>query len=154
VQMLVLLALFRFARLLREAAPQALNGLPQGFTAATLALLSFAACNGVLLRTLHHWTGVPFTLSALAASNVVQTALSIFWSVLALIIMLAASRLRSRAAWLAGAGLLVIVVIKLFFVDLSSIGSIPRIISFLGVGVLMSVIGYFSPMPPRAAETK
>jgi uncharacterized membrane protein len=152
VQMLVLLALFRFARLLREVAPQALTGLPRGFIASTLALLTFVWCNGMLLRTLHHWTGVPFTLAALAASNVVETALSIFWSVLALITMLAASRRRSRTAWLAGAGLLVIVVGKLFFVDLSSIGSIPRIISFLGVGLLMLVIGYFSPLPPRAAD--
>jgi uncharacterized membrane protein len=50
--------------------------------------------------------------------------------------------------WLAGAALLAIVVAKLFLVDLSRIGSIERIISFVGVGLLMLVVGYFSPLPP------
>jgi uncharacterized membrane protein len=33
-------------------------------------------------------------------------------------------------------------------VDLSRIGSIERIVSFVGVGLLMLVVGYFSPLPP------
>ena len=44
-----------------------------------------------------------------------------------------------------------VVVIKLFFVDLSNVGGIERIVSFIGVGVLMLVIGYVSPVPPAAA---
>jgi uncharacterized membrane protein len=44
------------------------------------------------------------------------------------------------------------VVAKLFLVDLSSIGTVQRIVSFIGVGVLMLVVGYFSPVPPRAPE--
>jgi uncharacterized membrane protein len=44
-----------------------------------------------------------------------------------------------------------VVVAKLFFVDLSSIGTLERIVSFLGVGMLMLVIGYVSPLPPGAA---
>ena len=53
---------------------------------------------------------------------------------------------------LTGAALLVVVVIKLFLVDLSGIGTIERIVSFIGVGLLMLVIGYFSPLPPAAEE--
>jgi uncharacterized membrane protein len=49
---------------------------------------------------------------------------------------------------------MVVVVLKLFLVDLSSIGSIERIVSFVGVGLLMLVIGYFSPLPPVAQEAK
>jgi len=41
--------------------------------------------------------------------------------------------------------------VKLFLIDLSHIAGIERIISFIGVGVLMLVIGYFSPVPPRKA---
>jgi uncharacterized membrane protein len=41
------------------------------------------------------------------------------------------------------------VILKLFFIDLSSVGSIERIVSFVGVGLLMLVIGYYSPLPPR-----
>jgi uncharacterized membrane protein len=35
-------------------------------------------------------------------------------------------------------------------VDLSSVGTIERIVSFIGVGLLMLVLGYFSPLPPVA----
>ena len=48
--------------------------------------------------------------------------------------------------------LLVVVVIKLFLVDRASGGSLERIISFIGVGVLLLVVGYFAPLPPRKAE--
>jgi len=153
VQGLVLLALIRYRRLALalDTAPSRASNWPE-LSAAVLAALGFVWFNGMLLRSLHHFMGVPYTLPALAASNVVQTALSISWSVLALITMLVASRRQLRPVWIAGAGLLVAVVIKLFFVDLSSIGSIARIISFLGVGLLMLIIGYFSPLPPRAVE--
>jgi uncharacterized membrane protein len=33
-------------------------------------------------------------------------------------------------------------------VDLSRTGSIERIVSFGGVGLLMLVVGYWSPLPP------
>jgi uncharacterized membrane protein len=38
--------------------------------------------------------------------------------------------------------------VKLFLIDLSHIGTVPRIVSFLGVGTLMLVLGYYSPLPP------
>jgi uncharacterized membrane protein len=49
----------------------------------------------------------------------------------------------------AGAALLAVVVVKLFFVDLSQVGGVERIVSFMGVGVLLLVIGYVAPVPPR-----
>jgi uncharacterized membrane protein len=85
-------------------------------------------------------------------SMLVQAAFSIFWSVLALCTMLFATRHTLRALWLTGAGLMAVVVIKLFFIDLSNVGGIERIVSFIGVGLLMLVIGYVSPVPPRAAR--
>ena len=54
--------------------------------------------------------------------------------------------------WMAGAVLLGIVVLKLFVVDLSNVGTLARIVSFLVVGVLMLVIGYVSPLPPATAR--
>jgi hypothetical protein len=48
-----------------------------------------------------------------------------------------------------GVSFLGIAVIKLFFIDLDSIGMVARIISFMVVGILMLVIGYFSPLPPK-----
>ena len=85
-------------------------------------------------------------------STLVQAALSIFWSVLALCAMVAATRLRVRALWVVGASLMAVVVAKLVLVDLSNTGTVERIVSFIGVGVLMLLIGYVSPVPPRISE--
>ena len=85
-------------------------------------------------------------------STLAQSALSLLWAFTALATMLVATRIAARLLWLTGAALLVVVVIKLFLVDLSSIGTIERIVSFIGVGLLMLVVGYFSPLPPAAEE--
>jgi uncharacterized membrane protein len=66
--------------------------------------------------------------------------------------MVLAKRRCVREPWLAGALLLAAVVLKLFLVDLSGISTLARIISFLGVGALMMLIGYLAPLPPRAAR--
>jgi uncharacterized membrane protein len=124
----------------------------RGLMLSALALIAFLALNGALVRALSHWAGVPFSLEGLRQSTLAQTSFSIFWALLALITMLAATRRANRVVWIAGSGLLAIVVIKLFLVDLSRIGSIERIISFVSVGVLMLVLGYFSPLPPAAQE--
>jgi uncharacterized membrane protein len=44
--------------------------------------------------------------------------------------------------------LLGVVIAKLFLIDLSRSGSVERIVSFVGVGLLMLVVGYLSPLPP------
>jgi len=95
---------------------------------------------------------VPFELDAMLRSTLVQTALSIFWTVLALATMLVATRRGVRVAWLAGAVLLAVVIGKLFLIDLSRVGTVERIVSFVGVGLLMLVVGYFSPLPPARRE--
>jgi uncharacterized membrane protein len=42
--------------------------------------------------------------------------------------------------------------VKLFMVDLSGQGTIERIVSFVGVGALILVIGYLAPVPPAQAN--
>jgi uncharacterized membrane protein len=54
-----------------------------------------------------------------------------------------------RAPWMVGAALLAVVVLKLLLIDLSGSGTVTRIVSFIGVGVLMLVIGYVAPLPSR-----
>jgi uncharacterized membrane protein len=151
-QIMTLLALLQHWRRARDQSAAGVAPL-NWMAPAVLATLLFLWLNAVLLRSLHHWIGVPLRFEALAASTVVQTSLSIFWAVLALATMLIASRQGSRAAWLVGAALMTVVIIKLFFVDLASVGSIERIVSFLGVGAAMLVVGYFSPLPPRLQES-
>jgi uncharacterized membrane protein len=138
---------------LRVARSMGLLGALFAYPAWLYAVFGGAAfiwLNGVLLRTLHHWAGVPFKLDLMLRSVLVQTAFSIFWTVLALAAMAFATRRSLRALWIAGAALMTVVVAKLFLVDLSNIGGVERIVSFIGVGVLMLVIGYFAPVPPKA----
>jgi uncharacterized membrane protein len=82
----------------------------------------------------------------------VQAALASFWSVLALATMVVSTRLRLRPLWITGAALMGAVVVKLFLVDLSNVSGVERIVSFIGVGLLMLLIGYLSPVPPRHPE--
>lgn len=122
----------------------------------TVAGLAFIEVNMVWLRVAHHYIGVPWDGAALLGSSVVQAGLTILWTLLALGLMLFAHRRGERGGWLAGAGLLMLVVLKLFFVDLSNASSGARIVIFIVVGVLMLVVGYFAPLPPRTggAEEK
>jgi uncharacterized membrane protein len=147
-QAFVLVILFRYWRFLRSVRSPGFARVDTRVSMSALAALAFIWLDAVLLRTLHQWFDVPLRLEALMQSTLVQTSLSIFWAVLALVTMLVAARKRNRVAWLVGAALLAIVIAKLFLIDLSRIGSVERIVSFVGVGLLMLVVGYLSPLPP------
>jgi uncharacterized membrane protein len=120
---------------------QTLGGVAAGL------LLFWVTCS--TLRTLHHWADVPWALAPLWHARIVQASLSLVWSLFALAAMVVGNRRRYRIAWVAGAALLAVVVAKLFLVDLSQVGGVERIVSFMGVGVLLLVIGYLAPVPPR-----
>jgi uncharacterized membrane protein len=152
-QAFVLLVLLKFWMHLREARYPVWAHVSDSVGFGLLAAFAFIWLNAALLRTLHFWAGVPLELRAATDSTVVQTSLTIFWTVLALATMLAATRKGTRIVWLTGAGLLAVVIAKLFTVDLSHSGTVERIVSFVGVGLLMLVIGYFSPLPPAAADS-
>ncbi|EDT05804.1 membrane protein-like protein [Burkholderia ambifaria IOP40-10] len=112
---------------------------------------AFLWLNAILLRTLHHWAGVPYEFGAMAESTLVQASVSVYWTLCALAITIWATRRGLRPLWFVGAALLALTVIKLFLFDLSHVTGIERIVSFIGIGVLLLLIGYFSPLPPKAA---
>jgi uncharacterized membrane protein len=116
---------------------------------AIAAGIVFLWLNAALIRTLHHNWGAPITAYGIAHSQFVQSALSIFWGVLGFAAMTVAAKQRWRYVWMVGMGLMVVVVAKLFLVDLSSIGTVARIASFLTVGMLLVITGYFAPLPPK-----
>jgi uncharacterized membrane protein len=105
-----------------------------------------------LLRTAAHVLDIPYEADALFASQFIQAMLSLVWSVTALILMWRAAATGSRKQWMVGAGFLALVVGKLFLVDLDGVGSVARIVSFVGVGLLMVLIGYLAPYP-NAGDT-
>jgi uncharacterized membrane protein len=100
-------------------------------------------------RSVHHWGAVPFELVSLAESNVLQASLSIVWGSTALMGMVLGARKANRLVWMAGAIVMAVVVIKLFIVELGNTGTVTRIISFLGVGIFLLIVGYLAPVPPR-----
>ncbi|KVM96811.1 DUF2339 domain-containing protein [Burkholderia diffusa] len=115
---------------------------------------AFLWLNAMLLRTLHHWTGVPYAFDAMAESTLVQASVSVYWTLCALATMIWAARRGLRPLWFVGAALLALTVIKLFLFDLSHVTGIERIVSFIGIGILLLLIGYFSPLPPKAAAQR
>jgi uncharacterized membrane protein len=108
----------------------------------------FVILNGAVARAVHHWLDVPWRFASLAASKPLQAALTLTWSAAALTLMITGSRRAGRWLWLAGAGLLAAAVIKLFVVDLAALSGLTRVVAFLGVGALLLVIGYVTPLPP------
>jgi len=133
-------------------APDELSQTRQQLLTALVGGVGFLWLNGMLVRAFHHWGGVPYHLDAWSGSLAVQTGLTLLWSITALALMWWAARQRSRTPWVAGAVLLVVVVLKLLLVDLSGTGTVTRIVSFIGVGVLMLVIGYVAPLPATAEK--
>jgi uncharacterized membrane protein len=103
--------------------------------------------NLILLRSAAHYLGIDYRLPDLAASQVVQSMLSLVWSASALVLMRMAARRAMRRSWWTGAAMLGVVVLKLFMVDLDNSGSIARVVSFVGVGLLLLLVGYFAPYP-------
>jgi len=141
---LVLVVVFRWARRFARLSERALYGW---FGAAL-----FVALNGVVLRAAHHFGDIEWRLIALLGSKPLQAALTLSWTVTALAVMFVATNRHLRPLWMVGAGLLAVVVGKLFLVDLPALSGLPRVVAFLGVGVLLLLIGYLSPLPPASEK--
>ena len=117
-----------------------------------LAVLGFVAANGAWLRTAHHLAGIPWNADMLLASPLVETGIAILWTLIALTLMVVAHRRAVRGIWLAGAVLLGATVVKLLIVDLNATGGGARIIAFIAVGLLMLLVGYLAPLPPKRGD--
>ena len=118
------------------------------------ALLGVFLLTMTVARSVHHWADVRYALEPLAESTVLQASLSIVWGSTALAGMVVGARAANRAVWIAGAVLMAVVVVKLFVVELDNAGTVGRVVSFLGVGVLLLIVGYFAPVPPRSERQR
>lgn len=114
-----------------------------------LGVLSFVYLNTLLLRSLHAITGVAFNTHALFHDDLVQTCLSIFWTLLGMSFFIISNRQDRREPWLIGMGLVAVVVAKLFLIDLANSGTVERIVSFIAVGLLLLAVGYLMPLPDK-----
>lgn len=121
--------------------------LRTGLAAAALLLLTLAA-----LRCLHHHAGLPWS-PALFDSALTQGVLSVLWALAGVIAWVRGSRHGNWFVWLAGALLMGVVLVKLVLVDRAYLGNLAGIGAVLTVGLLLVVVGYLAPSPPRRANT-
>ena len=115
-----------------------------------LAAAGFALVSVEVLRACHHWGAVPWG-DAMFSTSLVQTSLTVVWSLLGVFGWIVGSRRGQRALWLAGAVLMAVVLAKLLLVDRQHLGNLLGIVSFIAYGLLCTVVGYFAPAPPRVA---
>ena len=123
--------------------------VPSMVLPALAGVTAFGLATGLVLRTCHHWAGVPWNADALFASTLAQAALSVAWALIGVASMVTGHRAGRRVVWAVGAALLGVVVAKLFLVELADRDGFYRIVSFIAVGGLMLAVGYFAPIPPR-----
>jgi uncharacterized membrane protein len=148
VSVFVCVVLLHWLAILERSVPAL--GLEVRHRAIVAGVFGWYLLTMTVARAVHHWAAVPFDLESLAESTVLQTSLSIVWGATALTAMVIGAHGKRRVVWLTGAALMGVVVVKLFLVELGSSGTLTRIVSFLGVGLLLLVVGYFAPVPPRA----
>ena len=115
-----------------------------------LGAAAFLLSTVALLRGMHHLAGVPWERDAMLDSVAVQAAISVYWGLLAFAAMTLGARRAHRGWWMVGAGLMGLVVVKLFLVELDNTGTVARIVSFSAIGALLIVLGHVAPVPPRA----
>ncbi|MEY1662541.1 DUF2339 domain-containing protein [Isoalcanivorax beigongshangi] len=145
---LLALALVALWPTLWRAAP----GWQQHGSRVLAGLLWAVWATTLVMRTAYHWLQVPWHSSAMLHSMFVQAGWSLVWMLMALALMWGGHRRGQRSLWMVGAAVIAVVVLKLFLVELGQQGSLARIVSFIGVGVLVLVVGYVAPLPPRQAN--
>ena len=148
-----LLGLTIFYRVSRRYFPLQLS-VCRPWPAVALLALGFWWLNGLLLRALAWYGEVAWNIEALWHSRLIQTTFALVWTLAALAVMLRATRRYSRREWLCGAALLGVVIVKLMLVDSARGGGLARAVAFIGVAILVLIVGYFSPLPPKAGEEK
>lgn len=111
--------------------------------------LAFAWLSTMLLRALHQWSRLDYTPGAMWNSDLAQASVSILWTLIALTAMVLATARAWRRVWVAAVGILGVVVVKLFIVDMQGSDTLGTIIAFIAVGLLLLLAGYLSPLPPK-----
>lgn len=152
LQLMILTLLAMWILLHRRRSSRIFGEVEPRIALYLLGGMAFVLLNEVIAHTIHHWYGVSYRLESMHRSVLFQATVSVVWSVTALIMTVIATRLARRILWIIGASLLGLVVVKLFIVDLAGSGTIARIVSFIAAGVLMLLIGYLSPLPPKREE--
>ena len=120
---------------------------------SSLFAIIFVLINFVLFRSLYIYFGVPYSAKGIYNSNIAQSSMSVIWGIIGMGIMILSAKKSWRSVWICGAGIITILVVKLFIIDTSGIGTIARIVTFITVGIVLLITGYFAPVPPSSNNT-
>lgn len=142
-----LISLAMLAGFLWMLSLQIKSGLDKGIVAILMVLSLLWLSSYMLLRALHIYFATPYNDLALWEDATVQLSLTLLWVSLAFISMSFATRQQLRSMWILGGSILFIVTLKLVLLDLSHVGTLTRVISFLGAGLVMLIIAYIAPIP-------
>ena len=115
---------------------------------------AFVTVSSMLVRGFASVWGTPTWEQGAWSVSMVQTGLTILWTVIAMVLMFLANKKAIRLVWFAGIALLTMVVAKLVLIDMSNTSAVLRVVSFIGAGLLMLVIGYLAPLPPKVDKPK
>ena len=126
---------------------QVKGGLDKGLASIMAVLGLLWLSSYILLRALHVYLDTPIDQFEVWFNSTIQLSLTLLWVILAFIAMSIATKKNIKMLWLLGSSILVIVTFKLVLLDLSHIGTLSRVISFLGAGLMMLLIAYIAPMP-------
>lgn len=130
---------------------QVKSGLDQGIVAVLVVFSVLWLSSYIVLRGLHVYLATPLNALALWTDGTVQLSLTLLWVSLSFLSMSFASRKQLRTVWILGASILIVVTLKLVLFDLSHIGTLTRVISFLGAGLVMLMIAFIAPIPENKA---
>jgi len=109
--------------------------------------IAFIALSAAALRWTHQLFGDPWGPGLLDSMRA-QSALSMLWTLAGMVGMLLGARRGWRRPWQFGAAVIVLVLVKLAFIDRHFLSDLSGISAFLVVGSLLVVVGYFAPQPP------
>ena len=114
-----------------------------------LVVLTFLWANSIVLRCLSQTFDITWSTFTLWHNNIVQMTASLLWMLSAVILIAIGHRYSLRKIWFCGQLIQIIVIIKLIFVDIREIDGLLRAFAFIGVALLMLLIGYLAPLPPK-----
>ena len=149
VQLFSIIIMLNWLILIKKEEIPEISFLNVSYAAKVVGIIVFIWITSVVAHSVHFYAGVRFDEYAMLRSEIFQTSISIVWTLTAFIVMWFGTGKKLRKVWFAGAFLLAVVVLKLILVDLADSGTVTRIVSFMTVGILMLVIGYLSPIPPK-----
>ena len=115
----------------------------------SLMTLTFLWGNSVVLRCLSQIFDITWNAYTLWHNNIVQMTASLLWMLSAVILIAIGHRYSLRKIWYSGQLIQITVIIKLISVDIQETDGLLRAFAFIGVALLMLLIGYLAPIPPK-----